>query len=154
MPAPIKVLAIALLAELNTATGKTFTRRYAPYYDAAELAEPKYFLITTRERNNVAARSVERSDLTVLIGFQQALPDAEDKDDDFLENTDWLDARMDEVETIKGLFRPGGALRNKSIGGCEFKTMTNDPVYMPDLLLDNAIFTSMIELVYEFETEG
>lgn len=154
MAAPIKVLAIALLAELNSATGKTFTRRYAPYYDSEQLVEAKYFVIATRERNSVAARTVERSDLTILVGVQQALPDTADKNDEFIENTEWLDDRMDEVETIKALFRPGGALRNKSIGGCEFKSMANDPVYMPELLLDNAIFTSMLELVYEFETEG
>ncbi len=86
--------------------------------------------------------------------MQQALPDVDTKGEEFIEQTDWLDERIDEVETIKALWRPGGQLRNKSIAGCEWKSMTNDPVYMGEMLLDHAIFTSMIELVYEFETEA
>ncbi len=70
---------MALVTELGTASGKTFERRYAPYYEAEQLEQAKYLVMTTRERNQVAARTVERSDLTLIVAMQQALPDIEDK---------------------------------------------------------------------------
>ncbi len=154
MAAAIKVLAEALRAELATLTGKTWQRRYAPYYLAEEVAQAKYFLIGLRNKNDIAARTVERTELTIVLGMQQALPDATAKEDDFIENTAWLDARVDEFETIKALFRPGGVLRNKFVANCEFKSMQEDLVYLPEQLLDHSMFATMVELVYEFETEG
>ncbi len=62
---------------------------------------------------------------------------------------------MQDVESVvKAPFRPGGALRNKPIANCEFRNFSHVPLYRADWLLDDQIFTSIVELVFTFEYDA
>ncbi len=49
MAVQIIELAKALVTELSTASGKSFERRYAPYYDREELATAKWVVVLAGE---------------------------------------------------------------------------------------------------------
>jgi hypothetical protein len=151
MSVPIIVLADALVGELGALLGKTFERKYAPYYEQVELLEAKYVVLMAGETTSSQRRGLSDKDLTIWCGMQQALPDREERDQPFVENRDWLDARLQDVQNIKNLFEPGGALRDKPLADCEFMRMAHDPLYRADLLIQEGIFTSVVELVYQLE---
>lgn len=151
MPAPITTLAIALAAQLSTALGVTVERRYAPYLDAAQLVTAKWILLAAGDERVTPGRGVEVDELTVHVALQIAMPDVDDRDDEYLDNLPFLDEQMNAVEQLKALYRPGGALRSVDVAGCEFRRLRNTPIYRPELLLDDGIFTSVVELVYSFD---
>lgn len=154
MAAPITTFAIALAAQLSASLGVTVERRYAPYFDAADVETAKWVLLAAGDEHANPGRKVDVDELTAHVALQIALPDRELKDDEWLNNVDFLDAQMDAVETLKALYRPGGALREVDVGGCEFRRMKNTPIYRPEMLLEHGIFTSVVELVYSFDANA
>ena len=80
------------------------------------------------------------------------MPDKTDDEPDPLENATWFDAVMAKIETVKNAFRGDGNLRQDTFaGGFQFSTMTNTPIYRPDLMMDFQIFTAVIR--FEFVGE-
>ena len=69
-----------------------------------------------------------------------------------MENKTWFDAVMAKLEEIKNLFRGDGDLRQATFAdGFQFSTMTNTPIYRPDLIQDFQIFTAVMR--FEFVGE-
>lgn len=154
MPVPVIELAKAVRSALATQTGKPWERRYVPYFERSELASMKYLVGLAGDELGTVRRQLQDGELSIVLGFQQALPEVSDRDDEFIENETWLDARMQEVHDVKSLFLPGGSMRDLVLSSCEFKSMRNDPLYSPLVLLQSGIFQSTLELTYVMEHEG
>lgn len=148
MTAQVVTLATALITELATA-GKTATRRYVPFFEANEVADGKWFVMAATEEVQ-KKRAIDLETHAVDVAYQRALPGSQAGAENPLENNTFLDACMAEVETVKALFREGGSLSAKDIGSKKWVVvrMSNSPIYRPDLLLENQIFTSVIRLEF------
>lgn len=144
----IVALADALITEFATA-GKTFTRRYIPFFDAKSVENGKWFVVAAAEEVT-KKRATDSVVHGVDIAYQKALPASQAGAENPLENNTFIDACMTEVESVKALFREGGSLNDKDIGAKKWVVlrMTNNPIYRPDLLLENQIFTSVIRLEF------
>ena len=152
MAAPVITLTDDLIAKLETETGYTFTRRISPYLKREQITGGKWIAVATGDEQVIKAREVDRSTLTIDIAYQEPLPDKTDDEPDPLENATWFDAVMAKIETVKNAFRGDGNLRQDSFaGGFQFSTMTNTPIYRPDLMMDFQIFTAVIR--FEFVGE-
>ena len=152
MAAPAITLTDDLITELETATGYTFTRRISPYLKREDIAGGKWLAVATGDEQAIKAREVDRTTLTIDIAYQEPLPDKTDDEPDPMENKTWFDAVMAKLEEIKNLFRGDGDLRQATFaGGFQFSTMTNTPIYRPDLIQDFQIFTAVIR--FEFVGE-
>jgi hypothetical protein len=156
---PILQLRDALVGRLNTeltaAIGSSVVveKRYAPYLDPAELQTPKWLALLKSDEITSQLRGLAQGEMEIDIGFQAALPPIAVRDDDYI-NSDTCDAWVEMVGKLKALFRPAqpaGKLRSERIAGAEFRRYFNNPVYRPDLLIANGIFTSVVTLVYYFE---
>lgn len=152
---PIIELRDAIKVALDGATGKTWEPKYAPYFEPTELTQMRYMIGMSSEDSGTKRRGMEDGELEIILGFQQVLPGVESREDDYIENAEWLDARMGEVEAVKALFRPGGALRDVVLADkFEFRTMKNSPVYNPVVLLEEGIFQTAVQLTFVTEYEG
>lgn len=151
MTTPIISLSNAVRDAVSNATGKTFTRRYAPYYEAADVQSGVWYVVATTETVQ-KKRRVDIAHAEISLAYQIALPDSTSENPKPLENNTFLDSCMAEVESVKSLFRENGDLADASIGNWAFLKMTNDPIYVPNMLEDHLIFTSVIRL--EFLAEG
>lgn len=156
---PILQLRDALVARLNTelttAIGSSVVveKRYAPYLDPGVLQTPKWLALLKSDEITSQLRGLAPGEMEIDIGFQVALPAIASRDDDYID-TDTCDAWVEMVGKLKTLFRPAqpaGILRSERIAGAEFRRYLNSPIYRPDLLIANGIFTSVVTLVYYFE---
>ncbi len=153
MTAPIITLTQALITAINN-QGKNLVRRYVRFYVAKDLpAEGQWFAIAVDEQLQ-KKRTTDIVKPMVDVAFQRPLPPASQANPDPTNNLTFLDACMDEVESVKALFREGGALAEAEIGGkWVLEAMDNSPIYRPDLLVENQIFTSVIRLTFLTELE-
>ena len=152
MPAPVLTLTDDLISKLATATGYTFTRRISPFLKREQIIGGKWIAIAAGDEQAIEAREVDRTTLTIDIAYQEPLPDKSDLQPDPLENKTWFDAVMAKIENVKNQFRGDGDLRQTAYaGGFQFSTMTNTPIYHPDLMMDFQIFTAVIR--FEFTGE-
>lgn len=152
MAAPVLTLTDDLISKLATATGYTFTRRVSPFLKREQIVGGKWIAIAAGDEQAIRAREVDRTTLTIDIAYQEPLPDKTDAQPDPLENKTWFDAAMAKLENVKNQFRGDGDLRQASFaGGFQFATMTNTPIYRPDLMMDFQIFTAVIR--FEFTGE-
>lgn len=152
MTVPAVELSKNLLAKLNAVLpGKNFTRRYIGVYDAEKVKDGRWFVAMSAE-DIKHTRHVDFPNLSIDIAYQRALPDSSEAFPEPENNLPFLDACMEEVESVKVLFREDGQLREMDLGDCSFKSMTNQ-LYRPDMLYDNEIFTSVIRLEFTNETD-
>lgn len=153
MTAPIVTLTQALITAIN-GQGKNLVRRYVRFYVAKDLpADGQWFAVGVDE-DFTKKRIVDFVKPTVDVAFQRPLPAASGQYPDPTNNLPFLDECMAEVETVKVMFRAGGVLAEKEIGGkWVMESMTNSPIYLPNLLLENQIFTSVIRLTFLTEQE-
>lgn len=157
MAAPIITLAAELKTQLESAIGGTFERRNAPYFRRDDIEDGKWIIVAAGDEQTIRSRIADRSTLTIDIAYQEALPDKTDANPDPTENHTWFDDKMAKVEAVKNLFRAGGngPLRDYQWGnGLYFQTMTNSPIYRPDMMQDYQIFTSVIRLTFVGEIEA
>lgn len=156
---PILQLRDALVGRLNTeltaAIGSSVVveKRYAPYLDPNELAEPKWMALLKSDEIDRQLRGLAPGEMEIDIGFQVALPKIADRNDEYIDVAK-CDMWVEMVGKLKALFRPAqpaGKLRGERIAGAEFRRYLNSPIYRPDLLVANGIFTSVVTLVYYFE---
>lgn len=153
MTTPIVELTKALIIAIN-AQGKSLVRRYVRFYVAAGLpAEGQWFAIGVEE-DATKKRHIDIVTHAVDVAFQRALPPASAGQPDPMNNLAFLDDCMLEVESVKAMFRAGGPLADVAIDGkWVFQSMANSPIYRPDLLVENQIFTSVIRLTFLTEQE-
>lgn len=153
MTAPIVTLTQALITAIN-GQGKNLVRRYVRFYVASDLpAEGQWFAAGVDE-DYTKKRIVDIVKPSVDVAFQRPLPAASAAYPDPINNLPFLDQCMAEVETVKAMFREGGALAEKEISEkWVFESMNNSPLYFPNLLVENQIFTSVIRMTFLTEQE-
>lgn len=153
MTVPIVTLTTAVITAIN-GQGKNLVRRYVRFYVAKDLpADGQWFAIGVDEQIN-KKRTTDIVKPVVDVAFQRPLPAASSQYPDPVNNLPFLDQCMDEVESVKALFREGGALAEFEFGNkWAFESMENSPIYRPDLLVENQIFTSVIRLTFLTELE-
>lgn len=143
MSVPIIDLTNAVVLAIN-AYGKAMSRRYVHFRSASDVAVGQWFAMAATEEI-AKKRLVDTVKYNVDIAYQRALPSG----DDPLGNTVFLDACMEEVESVKAMFREGGDMEDVEFGSnWVFLGMTNSPIYRPEMLLENQIFTSVIRLEF------
>lgn len=150
MPVPIIAIAEALRLAIETALTISIDRRYSAYFNREDVATGKYLMVLASEETQ-AKRGIDLLELSIDIGYQIALPAPTPTYPDPANNLPWIDAQLALVDAIKQLFRPDGALRDKPFAGATWIRQTNTPLYRPDTIRDNEIFTSVIR--FDFRTE-
>lgn len=148
---PAIEVAKALGPAIETALSITIERRYSPYFNREDVKNGKYLIIASGE-DRAAKRGIDLLELTVDVGYQVALPAPTEAYPDPANNLPWSDAELEKLQSIKELFEDGGELRDAEFAGATFLRMTNTPLFRPDLMRDNEIFTSVIR--FEFRTEA
>lgn len=151
MTAPVLSLATALTTKLNELTGKQFIRRYAPFYESKDIESGKWLVLAAAEEYSQVARSVGRTIVSVDVGYQVQMPPANNTNPDPLANLTFLDGCLNEVESVKALFKEGGPLQSVSFSDFVFKSMSNSPIYRTDILIEQQIFISVIRLDFEVD---
>lgn len=135
-------IADAVTAELNMAPIGTFSlgftavRRVLPAFDLSELAELQVTVVPKAMAINGATRSACQYDLTVDIGVQKKL--SKDLDVDVAA----LGTLVDQIADY---------LRRRQLDSAPFATwvsMANEPVYAPEHLAEQRVFTSILIVTY------
>ncbi len=151
---PVIQLANALIALINgnLSPSPNLIRRYMPYYDAAQVKDGKWFVVVSADEAK-QINKVDSSKLSIDIGYQRGLPPTSKDYADPTENLPFLDACMEVVETMLVPFAEGGFVRDSSIANrWVLRDATRPLLYVPSMLLEYQIFTSVIKL--EFFDEG
>lgn len=148
---PAVEIAKALTVAIGDALSITLQRRCSPYFNREEVKDGKYLIIPTGEDRS-AKRAIDLLEITVDVGYQIALPDPTEANPDPSNNLTWADAQLEKVQAIKELFEDEGDLRDADFAGATFVRMTNTPLFRPDLMRDNEIFTSVIR--FEFRAQA
>lgn len=152
MPEPILILRDAMAARL-IAIGKTATTaRYVPFRKREEILNGAWIVAIQAEEVK-QTRLVDNVLLTLDLVYQRGLPDPTVANPDPLENNVFLDGCVNEVGTVKALFREGGALRGVVIGGCVQIALPPQPIYQPDHLINHMIFSSVVRVEYRLEDD-
>jgi hypothetical protein len=135
-------IADAVTAELNAAPSGTFdpaitaVRRVLPEFELSDLAELKVSVVPKAVEINGSTRSASQFDLQVDIGVQKKLG----KD---------LDT---EVAALCGLMdQIAGYLRRRTLAAAPHAAWVrtqNDPVYAPEHLAEQRVFTSVLTVTY------
>lgn len=150
MAEPSIELRDAIKAAVDSALSITLEKRYAPYLDPGQLATGKWLIVLATDETSEERRSLAENELAVDLAWQIAVPEIANRTDEFLDS-DWCDAQVELLGTLKALFRPGGSLRDTRLADCDFRRYVNSPIYRPDLLLEHGIFTGVVRLVYSHE---
>lgn len=150
MTAPVLSLASALTTKLAEVTGKQFYRRYAPFSEAKELEAGKWVVLAAAE-DFTKKRTTDQTVVSADVGYQRQIPPANNTNPDPLANLTFLDGCLNEVESVKALFRENGTLADLAINDFVFLRMTNSPIYRSDLLIEQQIFISVLRLEFLVE---
>ncbi len=148
---PAVELAKGVAVALHNATGKTFERSYDVNPEPGEVVSGKWFVMAATEDFTKRQR-VDVSKLAVDVGYFRALPESSDEYPNPEKNLPWLDSQMEEVESVKALFREDGALSELVVANCCFVGMINSPLYNPDALGDGQVFISVVRLEFTYES--
>ena len=155
MSSPVITLADDLVSRLGTATGYSFVRRNGPYLKASDVVDQCWLVVPASQTQAIVGRQVDRCVLGCDVALQIALPEPTDLEPSPMENQAWFDEQMDAIERVIRCFRQNGSLRNVEFaGGLFFQSMTNQPIYRPDLLIDQQMFISVVRLEFAGEIES
>ncbi len=147
MSAPINNLAEALIAALAT-QGKTVVRSYLTLEKTRDLQNGKWLALVSTE-NVTKKRRVDSVKSSIAVVYQRQLPSSTSLIENPLENNTFLDSCMNEVESVKSMFREDGPLADVALNDTwVFESMTNSPIYVPNHLLENQVFTSPLMLEF------
>lgn len=148
MTAPVISLVDAVIAAINGAASKSIVRRYAPFDESASLPGGKWEAFASTE-DVTKKRRVDVVRSTVGLVYRRTMPAANSGAPNPLENNTFLDGCMNEVESVKALFREDGALADTAIADkWVFESMRNNPVYNPEVLKNNQLFVSIVFLEF------
>jgi hypothetical protein len=135
-------IADAVTAELNAAPAGTFdpaitaVRRVLPEFDLADLAELKVSVVPKALEITGSTRATSQYEIAVDIGVQKKLG----KD---------LDAEVAALGTL--MDQIADYLRRRPLSAAPFAawvSITNEPVYAPEHLAEQRVFTSVLTLTY------
>ena len=135
-------VADAVVNELNMAEPDVFSvdfaavRKVLPAYELAELAELKVTVVPKRVEISGSTRSVSQYDLAVDIGIQKKL--GKDLDAEIVA----LSTLVDEIADY---------FRGLPLGDAPWAAWVhtaNDPVYAPEHLAEQRVFTSVLTVTY------
>lgn len=149
-------VAEALRSAIATALGVTVERRYTAYFDKQDVVAGKYLVVGAASELE-GKRGIDQLTIGVDIGYQRSLPEPTGDWPDPKNNIPWLDAESNKVQAIKDLFAAGdelsgeGPLRSMNFAGATYLRWSNSPLYRPDLLLNNSIYTSVIRCEFRIE---
>jgi len=139
-------IADAVAAEINAAPGSpatfnqafTAVRKVVPAYELSELADLKVTVVPKAVEITGSTRSASQYDITVDIGIQKKLP-----------ATPEMDAEVEMLGTL--VDQIAEYLRRRPLSTAPFAALvsiTNDPVYAPEHLLEKRVFTSVLTVIY------
>jgi hypothetical protein len=166
MSALITDLHKALVAELGTLLDPVpVQRRYMPLKHPKQLQEPCISVYLAARESDVVARSISTKEITFGVAIQKAVADQTASIDgngelilDGIDNLEDGDSVLELVEQVVDLWGcdpedevahpTQGKLREKSLAGCTFKELTNDPPYEPLHLLQAGVYSSIIDVTY------
>ena len=132
-------IADAVVAELREGTfSQSFTplRRVSPQYDIAELAVLRVTVVPASMEISNDSRMASRHDVQIDVGIQKKLGRSLDDDIAPLCNL------VDEI---------GEFLKRRRLSQMPqvlFLSLTNDPIYAVEHLVDNGVFTSVLRITY------
>ncbi len=135
-------IADAVAAELNAAPGGTFSqpvsaqRLVLPEFELAELTELKVSVVPKSVEISGSTRAMRQYDIAVDVGIQKKLG----KD---------LDTEVAALGTL--VDEMADYLRKKTLGAAPFAVwigIDNDPVYAPEHLAEQRVFTSVLTVTY------
>lgn len=135
-------IADAVAAELNAAPAGTFDpaftamRRVLPEFELSDLAELKVTVVPKAIEISASSRSGGQSDFQIDIGVQKKL--GKDLDTE-------VATLCELVDTIASY------LRRRTISGAPtvaWVRTRNDPIYAPEHLAEQRVFTSVLSLTY------
>ena len=132
-------VADAVVASLNAGSFEppfTAQRRYRPTFDLAELDTLRVSVVPRSVEITNATRSASYFDCTVDIGIQQKV-DAEDGGA--------IDSLMDLVQQIADHLR---MQRLSGLSEAVWLRIANEPVFAPEHLDQQRVFTSVISVTY------
>jgi len=135
-------IADAVAAELNAAPAGTFdpaftaVRRVMPAFELAELAELKVSVVPKAVAISGATRAASTCEIAIDIGVQKKL--GRDLDTEVAALCTLMDAIADYLRT-----RPLASAPYAAWAG-----MDNDPVYAPEHLAGQRVFTSVLTVTY------
>ncbi len=144
---PVIALAQLLVTTLNEVTGKTFTRAYVPEFDKEKVEDGKWFVAAAGDDIQTKSRDADINEVEIDVCYERALPEATAEYPDPLLNLPFIDECMEEVESVKTLFRQDGAMKNRTYP-YTFLKMKNTPLYVPEYLYAEGIFVSSIRLTF------
>lgn len=149
---PVIALANLAVTLLNQQIGKTFVRRYSPNFEVEQVKDGLWFVMSTSDMTDTKAADVDITKLEIDVCYQRALPEPTTQYKIPYENLPFIDECMDEVESVKKLFREGGAFRVIETNGFSplytFLSMSASPLYSQEALLDWGLFISGIRLKF------
>ncbi|MCP4248082.1 MAG: hypothetical protein GY778_13630 [bacterium] len=140
MPGQIVTLAQAIVDQLNDQFSPatfTATRGYAPVKSLEELTTLTVTVVPKRRSIDAATRGSHHFGDAVDIGIQQKLEPVSNAT---------IDAMIDQVEAIADHLRS-----NPRPDGANFSILTeieNDPIFWPDHLNKDQVFTSVLTATY------
>ncbi len=135
-------IADAVTAELNAASPGTFTpsftavRRVLPEFDLADLADLKVSVVPKRVEITGSTRTASQYEIAVDIGVQKKLG----KD---------LDSEVAALSTL--VDQIADYLRRRPLSSAPFASwvsISNEPVYAPEHLAEQRVFTSVLTVSY------
>ena len=138
-------IADAVAAEINAAPGGTFSqafeavRKVLPVYELADLAEMKVTVVPKGIEINGSTRSASRYDVAVDIGIQKKLTGPNEN----------LDAEVAALGTL--VDEIADYLRRRPLSAAPqaaWVSIANDPVYAPEHLSEQRVFTSVLTVTY------
>lgn len=138
-------IADAVAAEINAAAsgtfGQTFTavRKVVPAYELDELTDLKVTVVPKAVEITRATRSDSQYEITVDIGIQKKLPSGSESSDEQVETLGTLVDQIAEYLCRRPLAEAPFA---------SWVNISNDPIYAPEHLTDQRVFTSVLTVTY------
>lgn len=141
-------IADAVKTEINAAPAGTFSaaftavRKVHPEYDLAELKNLTVTVVPKSVQIVTQTRAMCYRDIAIDIGIQQKL-----------ENPSAFDERVDALGTV--VDEIADYMRQRTLSTATYAvwvSITNDPVYAPEHLAEQHLFTSVLTLTYRMMT--
>lgn len=135
-------IADAVVVEINGAPGGTFSqtftavRKVLPLFELSELAELKVTVVPKSVTITGATRAASQYEITVDIGVQKKV--GKDIDTDLVALGTLVDEIADYLRYLPLANVPGAA----------WVSIANDPVWAPDHLAEQRVFTSVLTVTY------
>lgn len=159
MTAPIVDLTIAIQDALEDLLDKSFERAYVISNSQKDVPLGKWYIMSAGETNTKIGNA-DFGQLDIFLVYQKGLPASTSANPDPMRNYEFVDDCLDEVESVKRLFREpneddnlAGALTScgdyGTLAGFSFVSFTNEPMLDPNLFRDNGVFSSIIRLTYK-----